>query len=175
MVRKQLSRHRFVMGLMVFCCLLVVAACGGGSGGGGPEVAAAENVDTGQPLQAGDWTIELTKPPEKTKIVGEGDITYQADGSFLLVFADVTNGGDAMEMVGRNLFVVKDGQGEAYVPVKSAVQVAYVLQHGLEPSLDSPLGAGKTRESVIIFDVPIDASDLVFSIDGADETLNLGF
>jgi len=70
---------------------------------------------------------------------------------------------------------VTDGQGQQFTPVKSAVQIAYVLDHGMEPSLDSPLAAGKTRDSVIIFDIPTGAKDLTIGLKGSEESLALGF
>ncbi len=160
--------------LLIGCCLLVLAGCGG-QGSSGPTTADAAKVEAGTPIQAGDWEVSLLKPPEKIKIVGSGDITYQADGDFLVVFAKVTNRGQAMQLIGGDLFTVRDGQGQEYEPVKSAVQIAYVLEHGMEPSLDSPLAAGKSRDSVIIFDVPSSATDLTLGLKGIEETLDLGF
>lgn len=135
----------------------------------------ADNVDINKPLQVDDWEVELIKPPEKVKVVGAGNITYQAEGEFLIVFARVSNHGQEMQLVSRDLFVARDEQGREYTPVKSAVQVAYVLQHGMEPSLDSPLAAGRSRDSVVVFDVPPDAKGLTLGLDGATETLKLGF
>ena len=167
-------RPAVLLGLIVLLCgTMVLSACGGG--GSGPVAATAEDVQTGTPLQAGDWQIELLKAPEKIKVVGKGNITYQAEGDFLVVFAKVTNQGQAMQLVSRDLFLVHDGQGNEFEPVKSAVQVAYVLQHGMEPSLDSPLAAGQARDSVIIFDVPADATALTFGLSGTEATLKLGF
>lgn len=159
---------------LIACCLSILVACGGGSSSE-PVTADAASVDINKPLQAGDWEIELLKPPEKIKVVGTGDITYQAEGEFLVVFAKVSNHGQAMQVVGRDLFIARDGQGQEYKPVKSAVQIAYVLQHGMEPSLDSPLAAGKSRDSVVIFDVSPDATGLTLGLDGTAGTLTLGF
>jgi len=166
--------HRGCTLLLIACWLALLVGCGGGSSAE-PVTADAASVDVNKPLQAGDWEIELLKPPEKIKVVGTGDITYQADGEFLVVFARVSNHGPEMQVVGRDLFTVRDGQGREYTPVKSAVQVAYVLQHGMEPSLDSPLAAGKSRDSVVIFDVPPDATELTLGLDGTADTLKLGF
>lgn len=173
MVQSQAWRRSCVL-FLITCCLAILVACGGGSSAE-PVTADAAGVDINKPLQVGDWEIELLKPPEKIKVVGTGDITYQAEGEFLVVFAKVSNHGQEMQVVGRDLFIARDGQGQAYQPVKSAIQIAYVLQHGMEPSLDSPLAAGKARDSVIIFDVAPDATGLTLGLDGAAETLKLGF
>lgn len=174
MVQSQAWRRGCALFLIV-CCLSVLVACGGGGSSAEPVTADAANVDVNKPLQAGDWEIALLKPPEKIKVVGASDITYQAEGEFLVVFAKVSNHGQEMQVVGRDLFIARDGQGQEYTPVKSAVQIAYVLQHGMEPSLDSPLAAGKSRDSVVIFDVSPDATGLTFGLDGTADTLRLGF
>lgn len=174
MVTNQARRWGYTLFLIV-CCFSVLAACGGGGDSAAPVTADVENVDIGSTLQAGGWEVELLGPPERVKVIGEGDITYQATGDYLVVFARVSNRGDTMQVVGRDLFVALDAQGQAYKPVKSAVQIAYVLQHGMEPSLDSPLAAGKSRDSVVIFDVPTDATGLTLGLNGAEGALKLGF
>jgi ABC-type Fe3+-hydroxamate transport system substrate-binding protein len=172
MVQRNMLRRQVGTVLVLLALLVLMAACGGNSG---PATADAAAVDTGVPLTAGDWEVELIKPTEKIKVVGSGDITYQAEGDFVVVFATVTNHSGEMQMVGRSLFVVRDSAGQEYTPVKSAVQVAYVLEHGMELSLDSPLAGGTSRDSVVIFDVPSDATGLHLGLDGTDATLKLGF
>jgi hypothetical protein len=167
--------HRGCAVFLIACCLSILIACDGGESSPGPVTADTQNVDIGIPLQAGDWKVELLKPPEKIKVMGKGDITYQAEGEFLVVFAKVNNHGQVMQVVGRDLFIVRDGKGQEYNPVKSAVQIAYVLQHGMEPSLDSPLAAGESRDSVVIFDVPSDATGLTLGLAGTQDILKLGF
>ena len=148
MVRNRTLRRAGATSVIV-CCLLLLVACSGGGGSSNPVVADAEDVEIGTPILAGDWEVALLKPPEKIKFVGSGDITYQAEGNFLVVFANVANQGQEMQVVGRDLFAVRDGEGQQFAPVKSAVQIAYVLEYGMQPSLDSPLAAGQTRDSVI--------------------------
>jgi hypothetical protein len=166
---------RLAAALSWLSCLLLLAACGGSGGEPTPVAAAAEQVETGKTIQANNWTAELIGPPEQIKVIGEGNITYQADGNFLVVFLKLTNQGDQMQVVARDLFKVRDGQGQEYDPARSAVQVAFVLQRGMQLSLDSPLAADATRDSVIIFDVPEDAAGLELMMDGAEDTLALGF
>lgn len=173
MVQSNGLQHK-VMTLLVLLALLGgMAACGGGNSG--PVTADAAAVETGVPLTTGDWEVVLLKPTEKIKVLGSGDITYQAEGDFVVVFATVTNHGGDMQVVGRDLFVIRDGADQEYKPVKSAVQVAYILEHGMELSLDSPLAAGASRDSVIIFDVPSEATDLKLGLAGTDATVKLGF
>jgi hypothetical protein len=130
MVRIQRWRHSGAISL-ILCCLIVLAACGGGGSSSEPMSADVEGVEIDTPLQAGDWEVTLLKPPEKIKVVGSGDITYQAEGDFLVVFAKIDNQGQAMQVVGRDLFTVRDGDGQEYKPVKSAVQMG-LFQFGGE-------------------------------------------
>jgi hypothetical protein len=163
---------RFVFVLSLLTAFLL-SACGGGESA--PVAATADQVETGTPLQSGDWVVELTAPPEQVKVIGEGNITYQAEGTFLVVFLKITNQGSTLQIVPRNLIKVRDGEGQEYNPVRSAVQVAFVLQRGTGISLDSPQPAGETRESVIIYDIPAGSTGLELIMDGTDESLTLGF
>jgi hypothetical protein len=174
MVNKQKWSH-VRSATVIVCCLLLFVGCGGGSGSTETVVADAEGAAVDTPLVAGDWEVTLLKPPEKIRVVGSGNITYQAEGDFIVVFAKVDNQGQEMQVVGRDLFTLRDGQGQEYNPVKSAVQIAYVLEHGMQPSLDSPLAAGQARDSVIVFDVPRGTEDLVLGLKGTEESLDLGF
>lgn len=106
---KMLGRSVGIL-LVLGVLLAAVVACGGGSSG--PVV--AEAAETGVPLTAGDWEVVLLKPTEKIKVVGSGDITYQAEGDFVVVFATVTNHSSDMQVVGRSLFVIRDSGGQEY-------------------------------------------------------------
>ena len=119
-----------------------LTACGAG-GISEAAVASAEDVDLGKTLVADEWEATLTQPPQKEKIVGEGDITYQAEGTYLIVFVDVKNSGQALQVVPRDLLTIVDGQNQEVKATKSAVQVAYILPHNMELLLDSPLQAGE--------------------------------
>jgi hypothetical protein len=173
---RRFSSVRFLAGvsLMLLWCLVSLTACGGGEESE-TVVASAEDVEIGKTLQGGDWEAVLTKPPEQAKIVGEGDITYQAEGTYLIVFIKVTNSGQALQVVPRELLKVIDGQNKEFKATQSAVQVAYILPRKMELLLDSPLPAGESRESIIIYDVPSDSSGLKLAIEGAEDTIDLGF
>jgi hypothetical protein len=162
------------VGLILLWCIVGLTACGGGEGSEA-VVASAEDVEIGKELQGGDWKVALTKPPEQVKIVGEGDITYQAEGTYIIVFIKVTNSGQALQVVPRELLKVTDGQNQEFSATQSAVQVAYILPRKMELLLDSPLPAGESRESIIIYDVPSDAGGLKLTMTGVDETIDLGF
>jgi hypothetical protein len=162
------------VGLLLLWCIVGLTACGGGEETEA-VVASAEDVEIGKTLQGGDWSAVLTQPPEQAKIVGEGNITYQAEGTYLIVFIKVTNSGQALQVVPRELLKVIDGQNQEFEAVKSAVQVAYILPRKMELLLDSPLPAGESRESVIIYDVPTDATGLKLIMEGGGDTIALGF
>jgi hypothetical protein len=154
--------------------LMLLTACGGGDGASTSADAAAAEI--GKVIKSDQWQAELLQPPEQTKVVGEGNITYQSEnGTYLIVFLKVTNLSGTQQVVPRDLFTVHDGQGQEFKATKSAIQVAYVLNKGMQPLLDAPLGANTARDSVVIFDLPADASGLTLNMAGATDTLALGF
>src|SRR5262249_35703724 len=96
------------------------------------------------------------------------------NGVFIIVFLKITNLSGDQQVVPRDLFKISDGQGQEFKATKSAIQVAYVLKKGLQPLLDSPIAGKQTRESVVIFEMPAEATGLQLHMQGANETLALG-
>ena len=171
-----LSTNVTVAGLVFLLCATGLTACARGAAGTPtPVVAAAEKAEIGKAVRSGDWEVTLAGPAEKIKVVGEGDITYQAQGTYVVVPIRVTNKGTEMQLIPRTLLRLKDGQDREFEPTTSSIQVAYVLPRGIEPLLDSPMAADASRESIIMFDVPTDASGLKLTVAGVEETLGLGF
>ena len=178
-------RHLFTSKIMILGSLVLLlcsaglAACGGGGRGGGkasaPIVASEEKAEIGKALKSQGWEIMITKPSEKLKIVGKGDITYQPEGIFVVVFVKATNISKEMQMIPRDLVILRDAQGREFGVTKSAIQIAYILPRGMELLLDSPMAPGASRESVLIYDVPTDATELKLTMKGTEETINLGF
>jgi hypothetical protein len=160
--------------LILLAGLALVAGCGRGDDDAASANAAAAEI--GKVIKSDQWQAELIKPPEQDGVVGEGNITYQSEnGVYLIVFLKVTNLTATQQVVPRDLFMVSDTQGQAFQATKSAIQVAYVLNKGMQPLLDAPLAANAARESVVIFDLPADASGLTLQMQGAGDKLALGF
>jgi len=161
-------------GLALLFCTAGLTACGGGKG---PTAAAAsaEKAAIGKTIKAGDWEVTLSGASEKLKIVGKAEITYQAQGTYVIVPVKVKNMGTAMQLLPSTDIELRDAQGRKFPATVSAVQVAYALPRGMGLLLDSPVEAGASRESIIIFDVPPDATQLQLALKGTEDRLDLGF
>ncbi len=168
----KLTRYGLMLLVLSFLCLM---ACGGG-GEDGNTKAVAEDVDLDQIIQSEDWSAKITQPSEQAQLVGEDKIVYQAEkGIFIFVFVEVENLSQALQVVPRDLLTLVDSQGNEYKATKSAIQVAYILPRDMALLLDSPMKAGEKRTSLVIYDVPSDASGFNLLIKGSDETLAVGF
>lgn len=163
--------------VIAYVLLLWGSSLVGCGGGGGPanEKGSTDKASVGRTIKAGTWEVTLTAVAEKIKVVGKGDITYQAKGVYIVVPLKVSNVGSEMQLLGAEEIAVSDAQGREFRPTVSAVQVAYGLPRGMEIILDSPLAAGASRESIIIYDVPPDATGLQLVLKGSEDRLDLGF
>jgi hypothetical protein len=162
--------------LVLLLCAAGLVACGGGDGEASMRIVASEEkAEIGKAIQFQGWQVMVTKPSEKLKLVGKGEITYQPQGIFVIVFVKVTNLGKELQMIPRDLFRLRDAQGREFEATQSAIQIAYILPRGGELLLDSPMDPEESRESIIIYDVPGDATGLMVTMEGTEETLDLGF
>jgi hypothetical protein len=172
--RLHAARIIVVWGLMLLLCGAGLTACGGGDDEA-PAVASEEDADIGKAIRSQAWEAVITRPAQKVRIVGEGDITYQAEGTYVIASVKVTNLGEELQMIPRELLRLRDAQGREYEATQSAVQIAYILPRSMDLLLDSPVDPGEARESVIIYDVPREATGLKMAMEGTEETLDLGF
>jgi hypothetical protein len=148
----------------------VLAACGSGG------EAEADEADIGKTLQASGWEVTLSALPEKSDVVGEEGITYQPQGVYVIVFLEVTNTNDDILLFPPKLPVVTDSQGREYLSTTSTPQFAYWQSRmDLELLIDSPVPGGATRNTFLLFDVATDAQGLVLSLEGAEDTIDLGY
>jgi hypothetical protein len=138
-------------------------------------VASADRAEVGRMMEAEGWEVTLIGLSEKVQIVGWGEITYRADGVYIIVPLKVQNKGAEMRLLPQSQIQLRDAEGRQFRPTLSAIQVAYALPRDMELLLDSPFAAGADRESILIFDVPLGATDLQLALKGIDETLDLGF
>jgi hypothetical protein len=80
-----------------------------------------------------------------------------------------------MDVIPRDLVRLRDAEGTEYPATKGAIEIAYVLQKGGETILDTPVAPGASREGVIVYDVPSRATGLIVTVEGAEETIVLGY
>jgi hypothetical protein len=148
-----------------------LTACGGGGGEADPEKA-----DIGKTLQTEGWKFTLTGVPGKESVVGTGGVTSQASGIFVLIPLTVVNENETILLFPPDLLKLQDTQGRQFNPTGSTPQFAYLQAHpGKELLIDSPVPAGQTRDTVLIFDVPKDAEGLIMIVKGVDDHFNLGY
>lgn len=170
------ARIMVVWGLVLLLCGAGLTACGGGGDEESmPVVASEQDAEIGKPIQSQAWEVMITRSAQKLRIVGEGEITYQAEGIYVIVPVKVTNIGEELEMIPRELLRLRDAQGQEFQATQSAIQVAYILPRSMDLLLDSPVASGEARESVIIYDVSTEATGLMMTVEGTEETLDLGF
>jgi|GEM_PF-6211240 len=101
--------------------------------------------------------FELTlQGTELAEVVGNSFLTEEANGIYLLINVDVANVSDSPEEFPYDDFQVEDGRGRSYSYDFQAVNV-YVATE-TQASLFEPLQPGVIYSTVIIFDVPEDAT-----------------
>jgi hypothetical protein len=159
-----------IAGLVLLLCAVGLTACGGGGGKANPE-----KTEIGKMLQAKGWEVTLTGLPEKQTVVGTGGTTSQAKGIYAIVYLRVINRNKDILLFPPSLVKLRDSQGREFEPTGSTVQFAYLQsQSKLDLLIDSPVKAGDTRETFLIYDIPTDAKDLVLIMEGVNDTIELG-
>jgi hypothetical protein len=161
--------HKVLTGFVLLLLLVGVVACGGGA------AANAEDVDLDKTVSSQGWDITITAVPEKATVVGEGGFTSQAKGKYVIVFLQAVNNEPDYRLFPATLLQVVDGEDNSYDPTGSTVQFNLArTRPGVNLLLDSPMKGNETRDVVLIYDVPSDASDLKLQLEGAEEPLRLG-
>ena len=159
-----------LVSLIFLLCAVGLTACGGGA------EAEADKADIGKTLQASGWEVTLTALPEKKDVVGGEGITYQSEGVYLIVFLEVSNKNDGILLFPPDLVKVTDSQGREFLSTTSTPQFAYWQSRmELDLLIDSPVPGGATRDTFLMFDVARDAQDLSLSLEGAEDTVSLGY
>ena len=174
--RLHAAKTMLAWGLVLLLCGASLTACGRGEGETStPVVASQADAEIGKAIRSQAWEATITRPAERLRIVGEGDITYQAEGIYVIVPVKVTNLGEELQMIPRELLRLREAQGQEFEATQSAIQIAYILPRSMDLLLDSPVDSGQARESVIIYDVPAEATGVKMTMEGTEETLEMGF
>ena len=196
---------KFWMGLLGAMLLLTAASCGGQGGdqqaAAAQAVVKAENAAVGMSIEGQGWKVTLLDAPEQMKMIGgevvgdaagvgkyvalqsgqsfsDDDIT--AAGVYVMAPIEITNISDEAQYVSQTVFKGMGADGQSYQAGGRIEHKVYVWlterwmneDHELIPGV---VDAGQTRTGPTIFDVPEDATGLVLMIEGADDTIDLGF
>jgi hypothetical protein len=119
--------------------------------------AALPTVAIGEPASAGadGWTITVTRV-SRLATIEVGGATKAALGTYLVVEFTMENTSDQRQALGGNRFKLADGQGRNFDWYEAGTN-AYGKQE-----LGSRINPGLSAPATIIFDVPTDATGLVF-------------
>ena len=202
---RSLRSSRSWVGLLTLMLVLSAVSCGGQGGeeevpGLQPAVK-AENAEIGTAIEGQGWRITLLDAPEQMKMIGgevvgdaagvgkyvwlqggqsfsDDDVT--ADGVYVMAPIEITNISDEALYVSQSVLKVMDSDGQSYDAGGRIEHKVYVWiterwmkeEHELIPGV---MDSGLTRQGPAIFDVPEDATGLVLTIDGADDSIDLGF
>ena len=166
-------------------------------------VVVAEDAEVGKILQSDEWSVSITQQPEKPELVGSGPVvesfertmrsvdmdaagighagSIAAEGTWLVVAIEITNDLDDLTMLTRGVLKVTDAQGGEYEAAPNVIQFMSIegddrwldlRQHHL---IEYVFEEGEGRIGPLTFDVPADATGLKLTLEGTDETIDLGF
>jgi hypothetical protein len=164
----------FSLTLIVLISLPLLAGCGSGSSSGKAD---ASKADIGKTVTSANWKITLKGVPDVQQVVGGGGVSKQSDnGVFIIIPAVVTNTGSAIMLFPDDLIFLQDATGKQWTLASSTPQFAYKQNHAeVDILMDSPIVAGDTRDTVLIFDVSADATGFTLTIPIDKTVFKLGY
>ena len=185
-----MPRLAICIGLVGLVCGALLTGCGA-QGAAAPDatVAVGETADIGAALESDQWTVRLIEAPYSVRQVGVG--TYQdaevldmgaaqAEGIFVILPVELTNGGDEIRMFGKSSgLVIADEQGRETELASGRPHQALAFSSERWGEFENkifqnPMEAGVTWEGPLVFDVPEDASGLTLYFTGSGESIDLG-
>ena len=190
---KKLNLPLFVMTVVVFAmsgCAKPTPASTETPSPGEANTAESSNAEIGKTIQSQRWEITLIDSPLMVEQVGSGTAKMrkyfdfgvrEAEGIFLIVPVQLTNGADEMRMFTSksSQLIVTDVHGRevslAGAPVN--MTVAYDDERWGEQEnqlVQNPMEAGVTWEGPVVFDVPEDATGFRMSFQGSEDSVVLG-
>ena len=190
-----ISRIAIAVCLAALVCVLSLPACAAGAGAT-PPTTKAEDGEVGKSLQPEGWVITLVDQPEMSKQVGSGTAVERTDmgeegggrsgmriaeGMWLVLTVEVTNGTGDLAMLPKKLLIVTDAQGGEHELAGLKVHAPLInADDRWEDQQTNQLAQwvfdeGGSRGGPLVFDVPEDATGLKLTAEGTDDTIDLGF
>jgi hypothetical protein len=174
--RTNFANHRkpIAMLLVVIVCIAFLVACSGAAGSGKPDVSKAE---IGKTVTSSNWKITLKGVPDAQQVIGGGGVSKQSDnGVFIIIPVEVTNSGSDIVLFPDDLIFLQDSSGKQWKLSSSTPQFAYKQNHAeVDILMDSPVSAGDTRTTVLIFDVATDATGFILTIPADKTVFKIGY
>ena len=122
----------------------------------------------GETASSGEWTITIIGPPETAKVVGR-TLTYQAQGTYLIIPLEVSNTSAEQRLVSGDVLKLYHG-GERAPLGEDGAQFAYLYQEKLDLLFYDPFQPGQTRTTAVLFDVATQAEGLELHLQAEGET-----
>lgn len=197
------TRARAWMCLATVTLVVSLASCGRGGDADLSEVVEADSAEAGKTIRSDEWAATLVSAPQLAKMVGSGpeidrslvgDVatdnsapaggrqgSLAAEGTWLVLALEITNETGDLAMLSKRLLKVVDAQGTDY-PVADAMP-HFLLIDGDErwtsiqdnQLIEYVFEAGLPRGGPMVYDLPESAAGLKLVMDGAEETIDLGF
>jgi hypothetical protein len=154
--------------------LTLLSACGGAGGSGKPD---ASKADIGKTVTSSIWKITLKGVPDTQQVIGGGGVSKQSDnGVFIIIPTEVTNTSSDIVLFPDDLIFLQDSTGKQWPLSSSTPQFAYKQNHAeVDILMDSPVSAGGTRDTVLIFDVPTNAVGFFLTIPADKTVFKIGY
>ena len=193
-----------LLALVVVLSVTSCGGQGGGQEAASEQQAVtAENAEIGKTLEGEIWKVTLLDAPVQMKKIGgdvgidprgienyipgfevdgrhltDDDIT--ATGVYIAIPIEIENTTDEPQMVTRAMLKIVDAEGQEHVFAQNLQHMVCVWinerwmddSHLIVPSVPD---AGEVRQGPLVFDVPEDATGLKLVMEGADDTIDLGF
>ena len=179
------------MAAAVCVCILGLTE-GAGEQSPAPERGAAQGAAIGAVIESDDWTLTLIDSPHKAETVGAGTncgpsgfsagCLAAAEGIFLIAPVELTSRASELKMISSSVFLAEDGQGNEFGLAGPLTHIEYLWESDEDrweqianQIPGNMLDSGDSIEGPLIFDVPVDASALALTLEGIEETIDLGF
>ena len=181
------------VGLIGLACVAFLTACEqeGTATPADVPVDVGETADIGAALESDQWTVTLIDAPYTAETTGSGAVGYisygtqdrgtaEAEGIFVILPVELTNGADDIRMFGKaSGLVVADEQGRETELASGRPHLTLVYSSERWGEFENqifqnPMEAGVTWEGPLVFDVPKDATGLTLRFRGSDESIDLG-
>ena len=148
------------------------------------------SAEIGSALESDQWTVKLIEAPYTSAKVGAGGGEHyqfqelgaaEAEGVFVILPVELTNGGDDIRMFGKSSgLVVADSQGRETPLAQGRPHLTLTYSNidrwgEFENQIfQNPMEAGVTWDGPLVFDVPKDATGLRLQFLGSDKDISLG-
>lgn len=134
-----------------------------------------ELIQMGDEFEIGLRNATLTMTINQTETIDEIDAGggFTADGTYVIVFFSLVRNADAPGPFTYDSFILTDSAGNEYEFDEGATDALLKTSEDFADGVDQEIDSDVTYNLAIVFDVPTDASDFIFSTSGGDFQVEL--